>query len=136
MQLLAAAIRGIPALSDYEPDALRLTKAEITAKMEMLIERWKKNPKVNKMFIKKFQLDLALFKSRMVKPEDLPYYWLTMCELFDELRALNARKDKPELQAINPMMEKHFDEKIKTVPTDKTSFSLKAALKAGGMKDG
>lgn len=123
----------------FNPDELRFSKGELADKMQLLIERWKANPNVNKAIVKKFQLDLLLFKSPLVKNEDLPYAWKMFCELVDELRALNERKAQPVSSALDELAARHFEDKISTFPEQKkepSKWSLAEVLKKGGMQNG
>lgn len=103
-------------MSQFNPDELHFSKAELVELMEMLLVRWRNNPLVPRLVIRKFEIDVRLFKSRLVKEKDLPYCWSLFCELVDEMRALNERKIQPVNPALDAMQRDSFNRKIITVP--------------------
>jgi hypothetical protein len=128
-------------MNPYNPDKFQLTKAELTNIMDLICQRWQRNPKVNRNVVRCFQLQLAFFKSRFVKEQDLPYAWMLFCELFDNIRSLNDRKNHPELEKINPIMEQAFKEEIALFPEEKEKHKNKVivdftnGLRFGAMRE-
>ena len=126
----------------YNPDALNMSKAEILGYLQLVVLRWKNNPKVHKAMVKKFQADLILMK-HFVKEEDLRYHWGLFRELVDGLYAINARKKAPELQRMNEMHKEAFIKKLAIPPEVKSEFdamkiiaAARKQLSFGSMKNG
>lgn len=77
----------------------------------------------------------------MVRQDDLKYAWPLFCNLWDDLRAFNDRKDDPKLKNLNPMFEKQLEDKLRTVPPPENEKPKQITLdfikhiRPGGMKD-
>lgn len=117
----------------------RLTKDELVAKFEIFQNRLDKNPLVSTWFKKYYRIQLELMK-KFVKHKDLEYAWPLCCDLWDDLRAFNDRKNDPKLAKINPMFEKQFEAKLAQAPTPaatkkRLNYDWLSSLKQGGMSE-
>ena len=110
----------------YNPDTLRLSKQELLDILGLLVIRWKNNPKVPRLFVKKYEADLWTLRN-FVKEKDLPYFWELWCELSDELRAHNSRKGEKTLAALAPMQQTHLIEKLALPPEIHSELDAKKA---------
>ena len=128
-------------MSQYDPDAFTLSKAELVAKMELFNARIQRNPLVEGKVKKYVTINMALLKSRFVSERDMRYGLQLLCEFCDDIRALNVRRGKPELKEINPIFEASIEKKIALTPEEIRSEKPKVLvdftknLRFGGMKN-
>lgn len=129
-------------MSQFNPDAFTLSKAELTGKMDLFHARVSRNPNVNGKVKKYVGINLALLKSRLVSEKDMKYALQLLCEFCDDIRAINVRRQSKELAELNPLFEKEIEKKIALTPEERTTESRKvivdftrAMFAKGALKD-
>lgn len=81
--------------TDFNPDKLRLTKAQVLGIIDRRIKEWKKSPIENKVYILEGYAVKLIIKAA---PEDkFGYFWAKLMEDIDAVRFENARQDMPDL---------------------------------------
>ena len=126
----------------HDPDALRLTKAQVLHHFDLGIERLKKNKLDNIKVIgalEGFKLML-----RLQSEDKLPYYWKVLCTIFDAVRTENELlADKFAKPLVEIQATKVIDT-ILQVPEEKEKEKSKrweaakvvlGHIRAGGMPD-
>lgn len=106
-------------MSQYDPDALKLSKEELVGKMDMFNTRVQRNPHVNGKVKRYVGINLALLKSRFVSDIDMRYGLQLLCEFCDDIRAVNVRRQSKELADLNPFFEKEIERKLAYTPEER-----------------
>ena len=125
----------------YEPDTLRISKAEMLHHFDTAVERLRKNKSDNRKVI----AALIVLKQavRFTIPEDkLPYYWLELTKIIDAIRTQNELRASPNTKPLAKIQEKKVIDTILEVPeaavVEKRFAAARLVLgsiREGGMKD-